>query len=164
MPVYNSDVAEMFSKVADLLEIEGANQYRVRAYRTAARTIQTLSHSVADLVEQGEDLTELEGIGEDLAEKTEEIVKTGSLKLLEEIEQRTPPELAEMLRISGLGPKRVHTLQGTGHHFTERTRRGSEARQGPRIGGAWAKDGAEDHRGLDARAGGTKAHSNRRGG
>ena len=110
MPVYNSDVAEIFREVADLLDIEGANQFRVRAYRNAARTIATLSRNVADLVEDGEDLTELEGIGEDLAGKIEEIVKTGSLEQLQEIKQRTPPELAGMLDIAGLGPKRVQAI------------------------------------------------------
>ncbi len=110
MPVYNSDVAKIFNRVADLLEIEGANEFRVRAYRNAARTVSTMSDTVADRVEAGEDLTEMEGIGEDLAAKIEEIVKTGDLKQLEEIEQRTPPALAEMLDVAGLGPKRVQKL------------------------------------------------------
>lgn len=107
MPVYNSDVVEIFNEVADLLDIEGANQYRVRAYRNAARTISTLAADVVEMVNEGQDLTGLEGIGEDLAGKIEEIVKTGGLAQLEEIRQRTPPELAEMLRIPSLGPKRV---------------------------------------------------------
>jgi DNA polymerase (family 10) len=85
LPVYNSDVVEIFNEVADLLEIEGANQYRVRAYRDAARTISTLSRNVAQMVEEGEDLTTLPGIGEDLAGKIEEIVNTGDLEQLEEI-------------------------------------------------------------------------------
>jgi DNA polymerase (family 10) len=110
MPVHNSDVANIFRQVADLLEIEGANEFRVRAYRNAARTIATLSRNIADMVEAGEDLTELEGIGEDLAGKIEEIVHTGDLKQLEETEQRVPPGLAEMLDISGLGPKRVEAI------------------------------------------------------
>ena len=75
MPVYNSDVANIFNQVADLLEIEGANPYRVRAYRNAARTIATLSKSVADMIEEGQDLTELPGVGEDLAGKIEERVE-----------------------------------------------------------------------------------------
>lgn len=110
MPVHNSDVAQTFKRVADLLAIEEANQFRVRAYRDAARTIETLSRPVADMVEEGADLSELEDIGEDLAGKIEEIVKTGSLAQLEEIENRTPPTLAEMLRIEGLGPRRVQTI------------------------------------------------------
>ncbi len=110
MPVYNSDVAAIFQEVADLLAIEGANQFRVRAYRNAARTIETLSRPVADLVAEGEDLTELEGIGDDLAGKIEEIVETGGLAQLEEIQARTPPGLAEMLKLEGLGPKRVQKI------------------------------------------------------
>ncbi|MEA3375463.1 MAG: DNA polymerase/3'-5' exonuclease PolX [Chloroflexota bacterium] len=110
MPVYNSDVVDIFNEVADLLEIEGANEFRVRAYRKGARTISTLSRNVAHMVEAGEDLTELPGIGEDLAGKIEEIVHTGDLKQLAELRQRTPPELAEMLDVAGLGPKRVQTI------------------------------------------------------
>ena len=107
MPVHNSEVSGIFNQVADLLEIEGANQFRVRAYRNAAHAVSTLSNSVSDMVEAGDDLTELPDIGEDLAEKIEEIVNTGGLTQLEEIKRRTPPELAEMLKIAGLGPKRV---------------------------------------------------------
>jgi len=110
MPVYNSDIVDIFNEVADLLEIEGANPYRVRAYRNAARTISTLSRNVSDMVEAGEDLTEFSGIGEDLAGKIKEIVNTGDLRQLEKIEQRTPPELGDLLDVAGLGPKRVQTI------------------------------------------------------
>lgn len=92
------------------MEIEGANQFRVRAYRNAARTVESLSRRVADMLEDGEDLTELSGIGEDLAGKIKEIVETGTLDQLAEIEDRTSPELADLLDISGLGPKRVKAL------------------------------------------------------
>jgi len=110
MPVYNSDVAAVFNEVADLLEIEGANPYRVRAYRDAARTISTMSQNVTEMVENDEDLTELPGIGEDLAGKIKEIVRTGDLEQLEKIEQRTPPALARLLNVAGLGPKRVQKI------------------------------------------------------
>jgi DNA polymerase (family 10) len=111
LPVHNAEIAGIFNQVADLLEIEGANQFRVRAYRNAARTIGGLPRSAADMIEEGQDLTELPGIGEDLAGKIEEIVETGSLAQLEEIKRRTPPELADLLKISGLGPKRVQALR-----------------------------------------------------
>jgi DNA polymerase (family 10) len=111
LPVHNAEIAEIFNQIADLLEIEGANQFRVRAYRNAARTIGGLPRSVADMIEEGRDLTELPGIGEDLAGKIGEIVETGSLAQLEEIKRRTPPELADLLKISGLGPKRVQALR-----------------------------------------------------
>jgi len=110
VPVHNADVAGIFKRVADLLAIEGANEFRVRAYRDAARTIETLARPVAEMVEEGEDLSELEAVGEDLAGKIEEIVETGGLTLLQEIEARTPPSLADLLIIEGLGPKRVQAL------------------------------------------------------
>ena len=89
MPVQNSDVAAIFDKVADLLEIEGANPFRVRAYRNAARAVSGLARNVSDMVASEKDLTELPGIGKDLAGKIREIVETGSLAQLEELEGKT---------------------------------------------------------------------------
>ncbi len=111
MPIHNSDISDIFNKVADLLEINGANQFRVRAYRDAARTIDGLSERLADAVEKNEDnLTDLPGIGKDLAGKIREIVKTGQLTQLEDLKKDVPAELAELLNISGLGPKKVQAL------------------------------------------------------
>ncbi|MGQ9616764.1 MAG: DNA polymerase/3'-5' exonuclease PolX [Spirochaetota bacterium] len=110
MPVKNSDVVDIFNRVADLLELDGANQFRVRAYRNAARTISALSRSIGEMVENGEELTVLPGVGKDLAEKIEEIVKTGSLRQLRELERKVPPELIALMSIPSLGPKRVRLL------------------------------------------------------
>ncbi len=110
MPIHNHDIADIFEKVADLLEIEGANPFRVRAYRNAARVVSSMSQSLADLAARGEDLTGLPGVGQDLAGKIQEIVKTGDLGLLKELEARTPPALALLMNVAGLGPKRVHIL------------------------------------------------------
>jgi DNA polymerase (family 10) len=110
MPVVNSDVARIFNQLADLLEIESANPFRVRACRNAARTISSLGKNVSEMVEKGEDLTELPGIGEDLAGKIKEIVETGSLSQLAEVEEETPAELSKLMKIPGLGPKRVGVL------------------------------------------------------
>ena len=110
MAVHNADIANLFNRLADLLEIEGANPFRVRAYRTAAQTIEDLPKGAAEMVQTGEKLTELPGIGEDLAGKIKEIVETGHLKTLEEVEARTPSTLATLTMIPGLGPKRVHAL------------------------------------------------------
>jgi DNA polymerase (family 10) len=110
MPVQNSDVSDMFNKVADLLEIEGANQFRVRAYRNAARAVSNLPQNVSDMIESEKDLTELPGIGKDLAGKIKEIVETGSLAQLEELEGKTPSELSKLMKVPGLGPKRVKAL------------------------------------------------------
>ena len=110
MPIHNHDIAEIFEKVADLLEIEGANPFRVRAYRNAARVVGGLTQSLVDLAARGEDLTGLPGVGQDLAGKIQEIIKTGDLGLLKELEARTPPALALLMNVAGLGPKRVHIL------------------------------------------------------
>ncbi len=110
MPVHNADVAAVFGEIADLLEIEAANPFRVRAYRNAARTVGDLGPDVAGLVAKGEDLTRLPGIGADLAAKIKEIVDTGKCALLEGLRHELPPAIAELLHIPGLGPKRVRAL------------------------------------------------------
>ncbi len=108
--IHNADVAESFYRLAELLEIEGANPFRIRAYRRAAATIEDLSEPAAALLARGETLSELPGIGEDLAGKIAEICRTGRLKALEELEARTPSDLARLARVPGLGPKRVKVL------------------------------------------------------
>lgn len=110
MPVHNVEIAGLFNRLADWLEFEGANPFRVRAYRNAARTIGDLPQSVTDLLKDGKPLIDLPGIGEDLAEKIETICKTGRLPMLDKIEKRLPPALCELMKIEGLGPKRVKTL------------------------------------------------------
>lgn len=110
MPIHNAEIARIFNHVADLLEISDANPFRVRAYRNAARTVEDQPQSLTTMLNEGKDLTKLPGIGDDLAAKIAEIVSTGSLKMLEDLEQTFPEELSDLLRISGLGPKRVATL------------------------------------------------------
>ncbi len=110
MPVHNADIAEAFRKLADLLEIEGENPFRVNAYRVAANTLESLPRDVDGMIADGEDLTRLPGIGADLADKIREMVRTGSLSALEEIETRVPPSLADLLRVPGLGPRKVRAI------------------------------------------------------
>ena len=110
MPVHNNDIAKVFEEIADLLELEDANPFRVRAYRNAARTLRGLGTEVSQMIKEGRDLTDLPGIGDDLAGKITEVAKTGSLALLKKLRREFPPALTEMLQIPGLGPKRVQTL------------------------------------------------------
>jgi DNA polymerase (family 10) len=110
MAVHNANIAEMLRRVADLLEIEGANPFRIRAYRRAALTVEDLPQSAAKMVAEGKTLVGLPGIGKDLAGKITEIIETGHLKALAEIEARTPTTLAALTTVPGLGPKRVHRL------------------------------------------------------
>ena len=110
MPVHNEDIAVIFDEMADLLEIEDANPFRVRAYRNAARTIRGLGRELKEMVAQGEDLTRLPGIGKDLAAKIEEILATGHAKALDKLHKEVPASLEALLKIPGLGPKRVKVL------------------------------------------------------
>jgi DNA polymerase (family 10) len=110
MPVHNADIAAIFEEIADLLEIRGENPFRIRAYRNAARQMEAMGLPAADLVAKGEDLTELPGIGEDLAAKIAEIVRTGQCKALEKLRKQLPPTITTLLKLPGLGPKRVKAL------------------------------------------------------
>lgn len=121
MPVHNADIAAIFEEIADLLEIEGDNPFRIRAYRNAARTLRDLGREVTSLLETGEDLTELPGIGTDLAAKIQDIVATGTTSLLGKLRKRVPPALTELLHLPGLGPKRVKALCISNWIFTRST-------------------------------------------
>lgn len=110
MTVYNADIADVFEAIAEILETQRANPFRIRAYRNGARTVRALEEEVRDLIAEGKDLTELPGIGKDLAGKLQEIVATGSCATLETLRSEVPPGLVELLRIPGLGPKRVNAL------------------------------------------------------
>ncbi len=110
MAIQNKEIADQFTKLATLLEIDGANPFRVRAYRNAARIISGLSTNVADFLTNGENLQSLPGIGKDLAEKITTLVNTRQLPLLKELEARLPPILITLSNIEGLGPKRIQQL------------------------------------------------------
>ncbi len=115
MAILNGEIAEIFSKTADLLEIKGENPFKVRAYRNAARIIQNMGRSLDSLVKEGFDLTRLPGIGSDLASYIEEIVKTGKFSKLENLKRELPEGLEELLAIEGLGPKRIRELYEAFH-------------------------------------------------
>ncbi len=108
----NLEVASALDRLADLLEIQGANPFRIRAYRNAIRTVQGLTRSLAAMVDDGEDLTELPGIGKEMASHIRELLDTGRLGILEEVAQEVPPSLAELMRLEGIGPKRARRLWG----------------------------------------------------
>ena len=107
----NAEIAAAFDTVADLLEYQGSNVFRVRAYRNAARTIGTMVESLAT-VRRAPDrgLTDLEGIGADLAGKIETLLDSGKLPLLDELQKQVPAVVFELMRVPGLGPKKVKTL------------------------------------------------------
>ncbi len=111
MPADNSQIAAIFDEVADLLEISGANFFRVRAYRNAARVVKDLSTPVAVVAANpDEKLEDLPGIGKDLADKIETILETGDLPMRQELEGQIPTGLMDVMKIAGLGPRKAHTL------------------------------------------------------
>ncbi|MFZ3118169.1 MAG: helix-hairpin-helix domain-containing protein, partial [Variovorax sp.] len=111
VPIANADVAAMFDEIADLLELQAASIFRIRAYRNAARMLGDLGRSVQGMVAQGEDLDALPGIGADLAAKITEIVNTGRCPLLWQLRAQVPPGVVELLHIPGIGPGRARALQ-----------------------------------------------------
>jgi DNA polymerase (family 10) len=110
----NSDIAAIFSEMADILDIQGANPFRVRAYRNAVRTLEGLSKSVSDMVTEDPEMIErIPGIGEALQEKIIEFVKTGKVTEAEELKTTIPPGLLDMLKVPSFGPKRVKLVYDT---------------------------------------------------
>ena len=108
--ITNAEIADDFERLADLLELQEANPFRVRAYRNAARFISGYAHPLTELVAEGADLDELPGIGEGIAQKIETLVETRRLPALEEAAKKTPLVLTDLMRVPGLGPKRVKLL------------------------------------------------------
>ena len=104
----NPEIARALGEVADLLEISAGNPFKVRAYRNAARTVADHPDPIAELVAGGEfDLTDLSGIGAGIAREITALVQTGTLPQREQLVATVPPGLLDLLRIPGLGPKRV---------------------------------------------------------
>lgn len=106
----NVDVARTLTLLADLLEIQGANPFRIRAYRNAVNTIESLSRPLQDMIAEGEDLTELPGIGDNVAAHIEELLATGSIDRLREVEAEFPRSLVELMELEGVGPKKARKL------------------------------------------------------
>ena len=102
-------VANFLYDIADLLDIKGDNFFKTRAYRMAAEAVERLEEDIS-IVVQEDRLKSIPGIGDAIAKKITEIVKTGNLKFLEELKKEIPIVLLDLLKIQGLGPKRVYAL------------------------------------------------------
>lgn len=109
-PVNNAQISSLFDETADLLEVQGANPFRVRAYRNGARAVKNHPDQFSAMLEAGDKPTGIKGIGKDLAAKIEEAVANGQIAMLEELREEVPPVTLDMLKIPGLGPKKVATI------------------------------------------------------
>ncbi|QJW96124.1 DNA polymerase/3'-5' exonuclease PolX [Frigoriglobus tundricola] len=103
------DVADALNEIGTLLELKGENAFRTNAYHNAARLLQSLPGDLNQMVAEGK-LEEVRGIGDALAEKITTLVTTGKLPYLEELRASVPEGLVQMLRLPGLGPKKVKAL------------------------------------------------------
>jgi DNA polymerase (family X) len=103
----NTDIAEKFDEVADLLELQDDNPFRIRSYRQAAQTIRGLGRSVEDMADEDKDLTDLSNIGDGIAKKIHNILQNGSFPALEKARKKIPEGLRELMDVPGVGPKKA---------------------------------------------------------
>ncbi|KVA26678.1 phosphoesterase [Burkholderia cepacia] len=115
MPIHDAGYAAVFAEIADMLEIQGANPFRVRAYRNAARTIADYGRDIATMIANGDDLGKIPSIGPDLASKLREIAATGTCELQQTLRHALPGAIVELLDVPGLGAKRVKALHEALH-------------------------------------------------
>lgn len=107
----NQEIATVLREIADFLEIQEA-EYKPRAYRTAARSIESLSEDIEDVYDRG-DLTEIEGVGESISEKIAEYLETGELEYYEDLREDLPVDIEAITSVEGVGPKTAKKLYRT---------------------------------------------------
>jgi DNA polymerase (family 10) len=113
--VHNKEIASIFGELADMLDIKGEDQFRVRSYRNAARIISGMTESLARRADDRKSLEKLPGIGKRIAEKIMEISRTGRLRQLEDLKKEIPPSLLELLKLEQMGPQRTRVLHESLH-------------------------------------------------
>ncbi|MFS8665179.1 MAG: DNA polymerase/3'-5' exonuclease PolX [Limnochordales bacterium] len=105
----NLELAWILDEIADLLELQGENPFKVRAYRRAARSVELLPEDIETVWQRGE-LGQVEGVGKAIEAKIAEYLSTGTMAFYEELKQQMPPGLRELTRVPGVGPKLAQTL------------------------------------------------------
>jgi DNA polymerase (family X) len=110
MPVHNKEIASILNEVADYLEQKGKNEFRINAYRNAARTVLGLTKSISQMAKNEKDIRALPDIGESMAKKLTEIAKTGNLRQLEKLKKQIPGSLIDIMKLEQMGPQRTKVL------------------------------------------------------
>ena len=105
----NNNIADIFNNIGSILEILGDNPFKIRAYKKASATIKVLEQDLNDISDNGQ-LTDIKGIGKDLAKKINEFITTGRIEYYDELKSRVPEELLKIKNIQGIGPKLLQTL------------------------------------------------------
>ena len=102
----NNDLADIFDRIAGLLEIKGEVVFKIRAYQKAAESLRALGEDINRVAAEGR-LDDIPGVGKAISEKIAELLETGHLGFLERLEAEVPPSLLQMLRVPDLGPRKV---------------------------------------------------------
>jgi len=110
--MHNRQLADTFTLIANLLEIKGEIVYKTLAYRKASESLMGLGREASEYWKEGK-LEEIPGVGKAIAEKIDELLRTGKLEFLEKLKKEVPPTLADWLPIPGLGPKRTRMIWQT---------------------------------------------------
>ena len=157
MALQNREIAGLFEEVANLLEIAGENPFRVRAYRNAARSISDMGGELSGLVKEGRDLSGLPGIGKELAAKIVEALETGTLEALAELHERIPATVTDLLKLPGLGPKKVKVLfDELGITNLDELKQAAEAGKVQKLPGLGAKTEKQILEAIERQAGAEK--------
>jgi DNA polymerase (family X) len=106
----NAEIANALAEVADVLELQGADSFRIRAYRNAVRTVEVQTRPLAQIVEEGGQLTALPAIGKEMAGHIREMLTTGTLALRDRLLAETPRTLVEIMRLPGVGAGKARRL------------------------------------------------------
>ena len=106
----NEQIAKTLEQLADLMEFQGANAFRLRAYRNGGKAIREMTESIGSILDAGEDLAKLDGIGKSVAQKCQELCETGQLQQLEDILVEVPRSVLGLLNVPKLGPKKAAVL------------------------------------------------------
>lgn len=105
----NAEIAQIFEEISEMLDVVGESSFRVAAYQKAANAIRSQPEKIVDFFFQGK-LKEIRGIGESIAQKIAELIETGELKYYEELRQKIPPSVLELMQVPGIGPRKARVL------------------------------------------------------
>jgi len=146
----NASLARTLSEVADMLEIEGANPFRIRAYRNAVRTIETQTTPLCKWVADDKPLTDLQGIGKEMASHIAEMCETGQLTQREDLAERIPAGLIDVMRLPGVGPKKAAKLfEELGIGTVDELEEAAQAEKVRELAGFGAKSEAKILQGIE---------------